>query len=198
MIRQAPSIAKDFKSSFFSYEKDVEIIIKKLFTENRYYADSLKRLLVINQPDCLTSSNASYNKIIQQYSVKRLRDEGYVRMVPRLALEEHEDIKSILIIMLDNIDPTENPEYRSCLVNIFIFSEYEFAQMDNYQYRPVKIAGYVDGILNGAKLTNIGELEFNGMQHVPLNEFWGGVCLQYRAVHSDEEDKNPNIPAQNQ
>ena len=41
-----------FQSSFLSCEKDAEIILRKLFIESRPYSDDLKRLLVINTPDC--------------------------------------------------------------------------------------------------------------------------------------------------
>ena len=194
MIRQAQSIATDFKTSFLSYEKDIELIIKKIFTENKKYGDIIKRLLIINQSDCLTSNNVEYDKIVKSYSIKRLKDEGYIRTVPRLALEEHEKIKSFLIIMMDNFTPTSNDEYRSCTISFYIFSEYEHTAMDNYQYRPIKIAGYIDGVMNGAKLTNIGELKFFGAQQVPLNEYWGGIVLNYLATHEDKEDKNPIIP----
>lgn len=194
MIRQSPTIANDFKSGFFSYEKDIELIVKKLFTENKHYSDNLKRLLIINQPDCLTANNAKYDEIVKSYSVKRLKDEGYLRFVPRLDLKEHEDIKSFIIITVDDFTRSLNTEYRNCSVSFFIFSEYEHTAMDNYQYRPIKIAGYIDGIMDGAKLTNIGKLEFIGAQQVPLNEYWGGIMLMYAATHEEQEDKNPDIP----
>ena len=156
MIRRASSLTNDFKSSFFSYEKNMELIIKKLFVDNPSYSDNLKRLLVINK--------------------------------------EHEDIKSYIIINMDDFTPTSNNEYRDCTITFFIFSLYDCAEMDNYEYRPIKIAGYIDGIMNDAKIAGIGKLKFMGAQHVPLNEYWGGVALMYLSTHGEEEDKNPNLP----
>lgn len=194
MIRQSPALANRFKSSFFSYEKDMEIIIKRLFVDNPIYGDAIKRLLVINNADCLTSNNAKYDELVKQYSIKRLKDEGYIRTVPRLDLKEHESIKSYIVINMDDFVPSSNDQYRNCTITFFVFSEYEHSEMDNYGYRPIKIAGYIDGIMDGAKLSNIGKLEFIGSQNVPLNEYWGGIMLMYLATHSEEEDKNPNIP----
>lgn len=194
MIRRSTDIAKNYKSSFLSYEKNMELIIKKLFVDNPSYGNELKRLLVINKPDCLSNNNAKYNELIRGYSIKRLREEGYIRTVPRLDLQEHEGIKSYIIINMDDFTPTSNNEYRDCTITFFIFSEYSYAEMDNYEYRPAKIAGYIDGVMNKAKLTNIGELKFLGAQHVPLNEYWGGIALMYLATHSETEDKNPDIP----
>lgn len=193
MIRRAPSLINDFKSSFFSYEKNLEMIIKKLLVDNPAYSENLKRLLVINKPDCLMHGNAAYDDLIKKYSVGRLKKEGYIRIVPRLDLKEHEDIKSFIIINMDDFTPTSNEEYRDCTITFFIFSLYECSEMDNYEYRPIKIAGYIDGIMNDAKIAGIGRLKFLGAQHVPLNEYWGGVALMYLSTHGEEEDKNPNL-----
>lgn len=194
MIRRASSLTNDFKSSFFSYEKNMELIIKKLFVDNPSYSDNLKRLLVINKPDCLIYGNAAYDDLVKQYSVGRLKKEGYIRTVPKLDLKEHEDIKSYIIINMDDFTPTSNNEYRDCTITFFIFSLYDCAEMDNYEYRPIKIAGYIDGIMNDAKIAGIGKLKFMGAQHVPLNEYWGGIALMYLSTHGEEEDKNSNLP----
>ena len=194
MIRQSSALVNRSQSSFFSYEKNMEIIIKKLFVDNPVYGDAIKRLLIINNADCLTSNNAKYNELVKQYSVKRLKDEGYIRIVPRLDLKEHESIKSYIVINMDDFVPSSNNEYRNCTITFFVFIEYEHSEMDDYGYRPVRIAGYIDGIMNNAKLANIGKLQFIGSQNVPLNEYWGGIMLMYLATYGEEEDKNPNIP----
>ena len=191
MIRRSPTLATNFKSGFFSYEKNLEVIIKRLFVDNPAYAENIKRLLVINKPDCLMNNNAAYDDLIKQYSISRLKKEGYIRTVPRLNLKEHEDIKSYIIIMMDDFTPTSNDKYRDCTITFFVFSEYDYAEMDNYEYRPIKIAGYIDGIMNDAKIAGIGRLKFLGAQHVPLNEYWGGVALMYLSTHGEEEDSNP-------
>ena len=193
MIRRAPVLETNYKSSFFSYEKNLELIVKKLFVDNPTYAENLKRLLVINKPDCLATGNEAYNKLIKDYSVGRLKKEGYIRTVPRLDLKEHEDIKSYIIIMMDDFTPTSNDKYRDCTITFFVFSEYDYAEMDNYEYRPIKIAGYIDGIMRDAKLAGIGKLQFLGAQQVPLNEYWGGMALMYITTHGEEEDSNPDI-----
>jgi len=62
--------------------------------------------------------------------------------------------------------------------------------MDDYQIRPLKIAGYIDGILNKAKLTGIGELNFMGCNELVLDEVLSGYTLSYRAIHGSD-DKIP-------
>ena len=43
------------KSSFLSCEKDTEEILYKLFIKSRQYSESLKRLLLIPNKDCLSN-----------------------------------------------------------------------------------------------------------------------------------------------
>ena len=44
-------------SSFFSCAQDTETILKQLFVKSNPYSDRLKRLLVINNTDCLDQTN---------------------------------------------------------------------------------------------------------------------------------------------
>ena len=49
-------------SSFFSCAQDTETILKQLFVKSNPYSDKLKRLLVVNNPDCLDKNNQDYQK----------------------------------------------------------------------------------------------------------------------------------------
>ena len=85
----------NLKSSFQSVEKDIELILKKLFVENKPLSDDLKKLLIINTKDCLDEVNASkYKTLIDNMKLKNLREEGYIRLEPKLKFNEHEEVKS--------------------------------------------------------------------------------------------------------
>ena len=63
--------------------------------------------------------------------------------------------------------------------------------------RPLKIAGYIDGILNNSRLSGIGKLEFIGCSELVLDENLSGYTLTYRAVHGTDdinEDKPEEKP----
>ena len=78
-----------------------------------------------------------------------LLEKGYIKLDPRLKLSEHEEVKSYILISFDNFTPNENnPEYRDCNVIFDILCHVDEWVMDNYQIRPIKIVGYIDGILN--------------------------------------------------
>lgn len=190
---KAQTLAKDFKSSFLSAEKDQEAIWKKLFVESKPYSDKLKRLLIVNQPDCLDESKVQYRKVIDNLSLKGMKDQGYLRVVPKLAFGEHEEIKSYIILEFDDYTPSDNPQYRNCVISFTIISHLDYWEMDDYKLRPHQIAGYIDGIMDGSKLSGIGTLQFLGASQIVLNEYLGGILLRYVATHEKKEDKNPEL-----
>lgn len=190
---KAQTLAKDFKSSFLSAEKDQEAIWKRLFVESKPYSDKLKRLLIVNQPDCLDESKVQYRKVIDNLSLKGMKDQGYLRVVPKLAFGEHEEIKSYIILEFDDYTPSDNPQYRNCVISFTIISHLDYWEMDDYKLRPHQIAGYIDGIMDGSKLSGIGTLQFLGASQIVLNEYLGGILLRYVATHEKKEDQNPEL-----
>lgn len=188
-MRTSRNYIGEFKSSFLSCEKDTETIIKKLFIESKPYSNELKRLLLIPNKDCLDDkTNPAYIKKINETSIADLVDEGYIRFKPKLTFGENEEVKSYLIITFDNFVPNTGNEYfRDCVVMIDIICHLDNWDIGNYRQRPIKIAGYVDGILNQARLSGIGTLDFIGCNELVLSEELGGYCLMYRAVHADDD-----------
>ena len=188
-------LAKNFKSSFLSCEKDQEAIWKRLFVESSPYSEKLKRLLVINTPDCLDESQHQWDDLIQQSTVKKLHDDGYISAVPKIAAGEHQEVMAYIIMEFDSVMPTTNPEYRDTTINFIICCQLDYWELDNYKLRPHQIAGYIDGILNESRLTGIGTLQFLGASQ--LNEYLGGIMLRYIATHGrdDIEKINPELPS---
>ena len=188
MRHVAKSISTDFKSSFLSCEKDQETIWRKLFIENRPYSDYLKRLLVINKRDCLDKTNVEYRKIIENFTVNSLMDSGYLKVVPKLSFGEHEEVKSYILLEFDDFLPTNNPQFRDCTVSFTIVSHLDYWQMNDYKLRPHQIAGYIDGILDGSKLSGIGTLNFMGASQIVFNEYLAGINLRYIATHGTDDE----------
>ena len=178
----------DFNSSFLSCEKDSENILKKLFIESRPYSDYLKRLLVINTKDCLTNTESVvYQNKVKEMSLPKLIEEGYIRFAPKIKMPEHEEIKSYIIISFDNFSLTSNDEFRDCTINFDILCHTDYWYLGDFKIRPIKIAGYIDGILDKAKLSGIGRLEFLGCNQLVLDEILSGYTLSYRAVHGSDD-----------
>lgn len=179
----------EFKSSFLSCEKDTETIIKKLFVDSRPYSDELKRLLLINTKDCLDDkTNPVYNKKVAETSIGDLGEQGYIRLTPKITFGENEEVKSYLVISYDNFTPNDGNEYyRDCVIMIDILCHTDYWDLGNYRLRPLKIAGFIDGILNNCKLSGIGTLNFIGCNELVLSENLSGYCLMYAATHGADD-----------
>lgn len=183
------AILPPIQSSFLSCPKDVEIILNKLFAESQQYSNYLKRLLVINTQDCLNPSISRYDEIVKEYSVQDLFDKTYIRLTPRLEMNEHEDVKSYILIGFDNFMTNNvNERFRDCIVNFDIICHMDAWSMEDFKIRPLMIAGYIDGILNFSKLSGVGEFIFLGCQELILSENLAGYTLSYQAVHFTEDD----------
>lgn len=199
MRRTASNILKtNYRSSFLSTSKDQETIWRKLLVESKPYSDKLKKLLIINAPNCLDRTQDQYQREIEKYTVKDMKDAQYIKAIPKLNFGEHEEVKSYVMLEFDDFIPSANPRYRDCTISFSIISHLDYWEMDDYELRPWAIAGYIDGILNGTKLSGIGTLQFMGASQLVLNEYLGGVMLRYSATHSeadDSENRDNTLPA---
>ncbi len=186
---QRNALPPTLQSSFLSCEKDTEIILNKLFMESNPYSNRLKKLLVINTPDCLDNNITKYNDIVSHYSVKDLIDKKYIRLTPRLEFEEHEDVKSYIHISFDDFKTNRiNERFRDCIVHFDIMCHTKQWDLQGFELRPLMIAGYIDGILNFNKLSGVGEFVFLGCQEVVFDANLAGYVLTYEAVHFTEDD----------
>ena len=189
MRRDVIMPASQFSSSFLSCEKDIEEILRKLFISSKPYSEYLKKLLVINTQDCLDNeTSTTIKQTVADMSLAKLRQEGYIKLEPKIPFGEHEEVKSYIIISCDNFTPNaSNPHYRDCTVTFDIICHTDYWDLGNYRIRPLKIAGYIDGILNKARLAGIGTLEFIGCNQLILNDTLSGYTLMYRAVHGNDD-----------
>ena len=188
MKRDIILTANRFNSSFLSCEKDIETILKKLFIESKPYSDILKRLLVINTKDCLEDNSEVVLNKIQQTTLSQLIKDKYIRLSPKIEIEEHDEVKAYLIISSDNYTTNENnPYYRDCTITFDTICYTDYWDIGNYRLRPLKICGYIDGLLNKSKLSGIGELFFAGGSQIILSEDLSGYSISYRAIHGTDD-----------
>jgi len=182
-------MTKNIQSSFLSCEKDIETILKKLFVNSYPYSDVLKRLLVLGTEDCLDNTESKvYKEVLKKMSLAELRKQGYIKLEPKIRMPEHEEIKAYIIISFNNfVTNATNPEFRDCVVNFDIICHTDYWDIGNYRLRPLKIAGYIDGILNETRLSGIGKFHFLGCDQLILDENLSGYTLSYRAIHGSDD-----------
>lgn len=184
------NLIRELDSSFLSCEKDTETILKKLFIEDRKHSEELIRLLTINTEDCLDNKESKvYQEQIKKSSLKYLKENGYVRLAPKLIFPEHEEVKSYIIISFDNFTPNRtNPQFRDCIVHIDVICHTDCWDIGDFRIRPLKICGYIDGLLNESRLSGIGKLHFLGANQLVLDENLSGYSLMFEAVHGSDDE----------
>nr|DAQ00771.1 MAG TPA: hypothetical protein [Caudoviricetes sp.] len=199
---------KPLYSSFMNCEKDAEKILEALFVKTKPYSDILKRLLIINNPDCLDKDNEDYQKLIDSKTLRDLIKEGYVRLNPKIPRKEHENIKSYLLISFNNFSMNKtSAEFRDCQIDFDVICYLDAWCLDEYMIRPLKICGCIDGILNSItdenkayltgggnniKLSGIGEYKFITCNQVILNEDLSMYSLSYKGTYFSEDSVKLN------
>lgn len=195
MKKQDVMLAKNFKSTFLSCEKDQEEIWKKLFITSKPYSDKLKRLLIVDAKDCLDMSQYQYTEMINKYDLHDLFEKKYIGNNGFIMLGEHQESHSFILLEFDNFMPSSNEQYRDCEVGFTILCNMDYWDLDDYKLRPWEIAGYVDGILSGARLSGIGTLHFISAAQIilPEDNGYGGVRLRYLATHMENSDDSETV-----
>ena len=168
-------------SSFLSIEKDMNIIINKMFENDR-----LKKLLYYNTKDCLNKP-----RLTEEQTLSLINKQ--IKMVPKLYVDK--SVLNYIIISFDNFTQSANPEFRDNIIEFDIICHFDQWQMNDFKLRPYRIAAEIDMLFNNQKMTGIGELQFLGANQVILTDEFAGLCLMYQAVHGEEDKKympNPN------
>lgn len=167
------------KSSFLSIQKDVDLIITKILKN-----ENLKKMLYYTSRDCLSRPKLTEDETFELF-------EKNIKFCPKVYVDD--TLLNYLIINFDKFAPTENPEFRSNIIEFDIICNNELWQMDDFALRPYRIAAELDSMFDNQHLTGIGELEFVKASQLLISNDYAGVCLKYRAVHGGEDKKKmPN------
>lgn len=166
------------QSSFLSVDKNLALIVNK-FLENQ----RLCKLLFYTQKDCLKADNLS-----MQQRIGLLHEQ--IKIVPYLPIEGR--CPNYITITFNKFLPNAtNPQFRDFNIKIDIVCHPDHWNLGDFALRPYKIAGEIDSMLNGKKLTGIGKVEFSGADDLLLNEQLCGLTLIYRTVQGIEDKIDP-------
>lgn len=163
------------KSSFLSMEKDMNLIINRMFKNER-----LKRLLYYTSRDALNRPNITEDQALELINKN-------IKIVPKLYVDG--SVLNYIIINFDKFTPSENPEFRDNIIEFDIICHFDQWQLQDFALRPYKIAAEIDSMFNNTHLTGIGELQFVGATQTVLTDEFAGVCLLYEATHGGEDKK---------
>ena len=174
---------KEPESSFLSTEKDMNLLVSKICQNKR-----LQRLLYYTTPDALNRQNLSEDEMLELFGKN-------IKIVPKLYVDG--SVLNYIIISFDNFVPNgSNPEFRDNIIEFDIVCHFDQWQLKDFQLRPYRIAAELDSMLDGEKMTGIGELHFLGCNQIILTDEYAGLCLMYSAIHGGEDKKNMPNPAE--
>ena len=164
------------KSSFLSLEKDMELIVQRIFANDR-----LKKYLYYTVKNPLEQPKLTDEQTAELFKTN-------IKLKPKLYVDG--SVLNYIVIQFDNfITNATNPEFRDNTVEFDIICHLDQWDLKDYQLRPYRIAAELDSMLDKKRLTGIGKLEFLGASQIILNDEFAGICLMYRAVHGEEDKK---------
>ena len=169
------------KSSFLSMEKDMSLIVNKMFKNER-----LKRLLYYTSRDALNKPNVTADQTIELIKKN-------IKIVPKLYVDG--EVLNYILITFNNFTPSGNPEFRDNIIEFDIICHFDQWQLQDFALRPYKIAAEIDSMFNNTHLTGIGTLQFLGATQTIINDEFAGICLMYQAIHGEEDRKKMPNPA---
>ena len=171
------------KASFLAREKDLELIVDLILKNER-----LKKLLYYTSPDCLDRPNVPQDKALELFNKN-------IKLVPKLLIDQ--DVLNYILINFDVFTPSGNPEFRDNMIEFDIICHFNQWQLKDFGLRPYKIAAEIDTMIQGKKLTGLGDIEFVGANQMVLTDEFAGLCLMYQTVHGTEDQKDALNPKEN-
>lgn len=163
------------KSSFLSMEKDMNLIVNKMFKNER-----LKRLLYYTDRNALNKPNLTEDQALELIN-------NNIKIVPKMYIDG--SVLNYILINFKNFTPSKNPEFRDNIIEFDIICHFDQWQLQDFALRPYKIAAEIDSMFNNTHLTGIGTLQFLGATQKVLTDEFAGVCLLYEATHGGEDKK---------
>ena len=172
---------KEPKSRFLSIDKDMAIIVNKIFENER-----IKKLLYYTTKDCLDKPNLSSEMTAKMFGEQ-------IRIVPKLEIDS--SILNYIVVDFDKFRPNDtNPEFRDNMIAFHIICHFDQWHLNDYQLRPYRIAGELDSMFNKQKFSGIGQLLFSSCDGFGINDEFSGLSLIYSAMHGVEDEKFPLTP----
>lgn len=168
------------KSSFLGIQKDCALIMQKILGSPTI----LKLLWYGDTRDWKDKPTVTAQNIKEMFATKQ------ISIVPKVKVEKPE--KTYLRVCYNTILPNAtNPVYVDNNFEIKIICHYDNWDLGDYDLRPYRIAGEINALLDGARLTGIGRLEFKGLTPDIYDEEFAGVTLSYLAIRGNEDKVRP-------
>ena len=174
-------IEVESKSSFLGVPKDIAYIMRMLIADTPQ-GRRIARLVYHNTADCLTNPNCE----VTPEQKMEILDSQYICALPKIKIDA--DKHTYITINFNDYVPNEtNSFYRDHSIEIRIIVHFDNWNLQNNDLRAYRIAGEIDSMLNGAKMSGIGITNFVSATQDVYDEEYGGLTLNYRVVRGTED-----------
>lgn len=164
------------RSGFFGVPKDLALIMRKIVSDKE-----IAKLLYHNTPDCL---GPEYEVTTEQ--LEEMLENHQISALPRIKTDKFK--RTYLTINFDNYIPNlSNTFYRDNTIEIRIIAHFDNWYLEDNDLRVYRIAGRIDQMLDGARLSGIGITNFIGATQDVYDDEFGGLTLNYRVVRGTED-----------
>lgn len=171
---------------FNNIEFDKRQVFEKLLVKDPIIANQVKSLLVIPHEDCLTNID-NYKNDLKTYNLRKLKEDKYITLVPRITPNFNSEVQCFIIVTSNYITPTDNPCFYSYVLNVYCMCQFDAWNLDNFQERPLKLAGIVNGLLDNEKLSNIGRLEWKNTTMLTVDSNVGGYVSSFLLIQGEDD-----------
>ena len=169
-------------SSFLGVPKDIAYIMNMILKNK-----NVGKLLWYSVPDCLHKSDIGSAEIAQMLQTEQISTKPKVKV--------DGDEKTYLRIAFDNYIPNDtNSFYRDHTIEIRIITHFNLWYLEDNDMRIYKLAGEIDSMLNGVKMSGIGITNFVKANQDVYDEEYVGLTLTYRVVRGTEDKKEEVRP----
>lgn len=172
------------KSSFLSVEKDLSSITNMIFRNER-----LKKLIYYTSPNCLNMPPLTEEQSYDMFKKS-------IKLCPKILVDP--DVLNYLRITCNSFSMSGNPQFRDNLIEIDIICHQDQWHLKDFKLRPYQIAAEIDTMLDQARLSGIGILNFLGASQIILTDEFQGLCLLYEATHGADDKVDPLDPRDKQ
>lgn len=169
------------ESSFLGFPKDTSIIVSKIIKNQ-----TLLKLLAYGGRDWKDQPPVTDEMIQEMF------DSEQISNIPKIKVNKF-DKTYLRIVNGTTTRNGLNPQFRDNTFGIDILCHYDNWALGDFELRPYRVAGEIDSMLDGARLTGIGVLEFLSGVPVVYDDEFAGVTLTYLAIRGKEDKVNPIV-----
>lgn len=169
-------------SSFLGVPKDLAYIMTKIINNQ-----NVARLVYHNTTDCLDGPEVTRDQVVEMLKTKQ------ISALPKVKVDLEK--KTYITVNFNNYVPNEfNSFYHDHTIEIRIIVHFDNWAIQDNDLRPYRIAGEIDSMLNGAKMSGIGVTNLMSATQDIYDEEYGGLTLNYRVVRGTEDDDKNKRP----